>query len=78
MGLAGEVSHPSVLEVVADVARRCRKLGKPCGILAPTPELLGRFVAMGYNFVALASDMGMMMRQATAYIEEVRPALHKR
>jgi 2-dehydro-3-deoxyglucarate aldolase/4-hydroxy-2-oxoheptanedioate aldolase len=78
MGFTGEVSHPSVLDVVADVAARCRKLGTPCGILAPTPDLLSRFVAMGYDFAALSSDMGMMMRQANADIEEVGPSLRKR
>ena len=78
MGLTGEVSHPKVEEVIADVARRCRALGKPCGILAGNPELVKRYVAMGYDFAALASDMGMMMRQASLYLADVRPALRKK
>jgi len=33
------------------------------------------FAAAGYDFVAVASDMGMMMRQATAFIDAIRPGL---
>jgi len=61
----------------ADVAARCRKLGMPCGIVGPTPEMVTRFVALGYDFVAVASDMGMLMRQATSFIEAIRPSLAK-
>jgi 2-dehydro-3-deoxyglucarate aldolase len=78
MGFTGEVAHPKVMEAVADVARRCRKIGKPCGILAANPELLRQYVSMGYDFAALASDMGMLMRQAKSWIDEVKPALQKR
>jgi hypothetical protein len=29
------------------------------------------FAEMGYDYVAIASDMGMMMRQANAFIAEL-------
>jgi len=75
MGLIGQVGHEQVRAAIADVAQRCRKAGKPCGIVGPTPAMVNAFVEQGYDFVAVASDMGMMMRQATAFIEEIRPAL---
>lgn len=75
MGHIGNILHPEVQAVIADVARRCRKAGIPCGIVGPTPEVVASFVGMGYSFVAVASDMGMMMRQATAFIQAVRPSL---
>lgn len=77
MGHIGNIMHPEVQAVIADVAARCRKLGMPCGIVGPTPEAVSSFVAMGYSFVAVASDMGMMMRQATAFINDIRPSLDK-
>ncbi len=77
MGHIGNIAHPQVQEVIADVAARCRKLGMPCGIVGPTPDMVTRFVGLGYNFVAVASDMGMMMRQATGFIEAIRPSLAK-
>lgn len=75
MGHIGNLAEPKVQAVIADVAARCRKIGIPCGIVGPTPEMVNSFVAAGYNFVAVASDMGMMMRQATAFIEAIRPKL---
>jgi len=35
------------------------------------------FIGWGYHFVAVASDMGMMMRQANQFISAIRPALAK-
>jgi 2-dehydro-3-deoxyglucarate aldolase/4-hydroxy-2-oxoheptanedioate aldolase len=75
MGHIGDIAHPQVQAVITEVARRCRDIGKPCGIVGPTPEMVTRFVELGYAFVAVASDMGMLMRQASAYIEAIRPSL---
>lgn len=77
MGHIGNILHPEVQAVIADVAARCKKIGIPCGIVGPTPEVVSSFVAMGYSFVAVASDMGMMMRQATAFIDAITPNLTK-
>lgn len=77
MGHIGNIAHPEVQAVIADVARRCRAIGKPCGIVGPTPEMVSQFVTLGYAFVAVASDMGMMMRQAHAFIQAIRPSLAK-
>ena len=63
---------------VAEVARRCRAIGKPCGIVGPTPEIVERYIGYGYDYVAIASDMGMMMTQARAFMTAVRPALARR
>ena len=75
MGHIGNILHPEVQAVIADVAARCREIGIPCGIVGPTPEVVSTFVKMGYSFVAVASDMAMMMRQATAFIEAIQPSL---
>lgn len=74
MGYIGDISHSAVQVVIADVARRCRAIGKPCGIVGPTPEMVLRFVEMGYDFVAVASDMGMLVRQASSFLS----TLHSR
>ena len=75
MGHIGNLAAPAVQAAIADVAARCRRIGIPCGIVGPTPEMVVGFAAAGYDFVAVASDMGMMMRQATAFIEAIRPGL---
>lgn len=75
MGHIGHIAHPEVQAVIEDVARRCRAIGMPCGIVGPTPEMVSRFVSLGYGFVAVASDMGMLMRQAQTFIQAIRPSL---
>lgn len=72
MGHIGNLAAPPVQAAIADVAARCRRIGIPCGIVGPTPEMVVSFAAAGYDFVAVASDMGMMMRQAATFIEAIR------
>ena len=75
MGHIGNLAAAPVQAAIADVAARCRRIGIPCGIVGPSPEMVVSFGAAGYDFVAVASDMGMMMRQATAFIDAIRPGL---
>ncbi len=75
MGHIGNILHPEVQAVIRDVATRCRAAGIPCGIVGPTPDVVNSFLEMGYAFVAVASDLAMMMRQASGFIEAIRPSL---
>lgn len=72
LGHLGDIGHADVQAALTDAARRARAIGKPIGIVGPTPEMVGKFIADGYTFVAIASDMGMMMRQANAFLAAVR------
>ena len=77
LGVIGNVGHDSVQGALRDAAARAKRAGKAIGTVGPTPEMVKDFVAMGYTFVAVASDMGMMMRQANQFIAQLRPALGK-
>jgi 2-keto-3-deoxy-L-rhamnonate aldolase RhmA len=77
LGHIGNISHPDVQAVIVDVAKRCRKIGIPCGIVGPTPDVVSGFVQAGYDFVAVASDMAMMMRQANSVIQAMQPSLSR-
>ena len=77
MGLIGAVGHPDVQAKIADVAKRCRAAGVPCGTVGPTPEMVARFVDYGFDFVAIASDLGMMMRQAGVFLDALKAPLGK-
>ena len=77
MGVIGNVGHASVQAALKDAATRTRKAGKLIGTVGPTPEMVRDFIGWGYHFVAVASDMGMMMRQANQFISALRPALVK-
>jgi 2-keto-3-deoxy-L-rhamnonate aldolase RhmA len=71
-GHIGDIGHADVQRHLRAVAAACRRLGKPCGTVGSNPEMVKRFIEYGYSFVAVASDLGMMMRQAGEYLGELR------
>jgi 2-keto-3-deoxy-L-rhamnonate aldolase RhmA len=77
MGVIGNVADAKVQAALKDAAARAKAVGKPIGIVGPTPEMVGQFIDWGYSYVAIASDMGMMMRQANAMITALKPSLAK-
>lgn len=77
MGHIGNLAHPDVQDALKNAAMRARAINKPIGIVGPNPEMVQRFLDYGYSYVAVASDMGMMMRQASAFLAAIRPALAK-
>ena len=54
MGHIGDIGNPAVQEQLAAAAASCRRLGKPCGIVGATPEMVAKFVEYGYSWVAIA------------------------
>jgi len=81
MGRIGEVAHPEVQALIAHAAKAAARAGKPIGIVGPNPDMVGGFLAMGYSFAAVASDMAMMTGRAVEWLatlqgraQESRPA----
>ena len=72
MGHLGNTAHPDVLARLAEGAAACRKAGKPVGIVGPTPEMVGKYLEMGFTWVAIASDIGMMVGRAQELLGKVR------
>jgi 2-dehydro-3-deoxyglucarate aldolase/4-hydroxy-2-oxoheptanedioate aldolase len=72
MGFIGEIGNPAVQAKIKAAAAGCRRLGKPCGIVGPTPEMVGRFLEYGYSWVAIGSDMSLMVGRAQEYLGKVR------
>ena len=64
MGLLGGNRSPEMQTVFADAAARAAGAGKPIGILAPVEEDARRFLEMGYSYVALGSDAGLLRAAA--------------
>jgi 2-dehydro-3-deoxyglucarate aldolase/4-hydroxy-2-oxoheptanedioate aldolase len=70
-----ETAH--ALERLAAIAEvpgvdECRPLGKPCGIVGPNPDMVARFVDYGYSWVAVGSDMSMMVGRAQEWLGKLR------
>jgi 2-keto-3-deoxy-L-rhamnonate aldolase RhmA len=72
MGHVGNLTHPEVLALMADAAQRAHKIGMPIGTVGGTPEVVAKYRAMGYDFVAVASDLGLLMRAAQAAAQALR------
>ena len=71
-GHIGQIAHDAVQGQLRHCADSCRRQGKPIGTVGPTPEMVEQFIGYGYSFVAVASDMGMLMRQANDFLGRLR------
>ncbi len=72
MGFLGDMGNPKVREKLADAAARCRRLGKPCGIIGANPETVGKYLEYGYSWAAIGSDISLMVGRAQEYLGRVR------
>ena len=72
MGRIGEIGHPEVQALIERTASMAHAAGKPIGIVGPNPAMVARFLSYGYDFAAVASDMGMMTGRATEWLAEIR------
>ena len=72
MGHVGQLTHPAVMDLMAHAAQRCKALGKPVGTVGGTPEVVAQYRAAGFTFVAIASDLGLLMRGAQAAVAALR------
>jgi 4-hydroxy-2-oxoheptanedioate aldolase len=55
-----------VQATIADAAARGKKLRKPMGILTSDREEANRYLGLGFSFVAVGSDLGILARQTEA------------
>jgi len=66
MGRIGELDHPDVQSQLKAAAAACKDAGRASGILAQNEEGAARYAGYGYTFIAVSSDLGMMMQRARA------------
>ncbi len=64
LGFLGRADEKEPQAAMAAAAASCVRLGKSVGMLAPSVEAAKRYVAMGYNFVAISADIAHMLRAA--------------
>lgn len=65
-GHLGNPKHPDVQAAIKDAAQRIRAMGKSAGTLAGNADDGEALFEMGYNFVAVGSDGGILARGAEA------------
>jgi 4-hydroxy-2-oxoheptanedioate aldolase len=74
MGMLGDIANPTVQDKLRHGAQLCAQLSKPCGIVGPNPEMVGKFLEYGYTWVAVASDMAMMLGRAQEWLGKLKGA----
>ncbi len=72
MGHVGQLTHPAVMDLMADVVLRCRAAGKPVGAIGGTPEAVAQYRAIGFDYLAIASDLGLLIQGAQSVIAALR------
>lgn len=72
MGHIGNIKHPDVQEAINKGLQQAHELDLPCGIVGADPGLVGDYIKRGFNFVAIGSDISLMMGRAAEYIGAVK------
>jgi 4-hydroxy-2-oxoheptanedioate aldolase len=63
-GFLGNPRQPEVQAAMKEAATRIRAAGKSAGMLTGSLDDVEAFFAMGYNFTAVGSDVGLLARTA--------------
>ncbi len=63
-GCLGNPKHPDVQAALKDAATRIRAAGKAAGMLTGSLDDVEPLIAMGFNFTAVGSDVGILARGA--------------
>ena len=74
MGHVGDMDHPAVLAAMSDAVQRCKALGMPVGTVGGSVEVVNGYRAIGFDYLATASDLGFLMRAAQAALAALRGA----
>jgi 4-hydroxy-2-oxoheptanedioate aldolase len=72
LGHLGDIGHAEVQARLAHAAAEAKRLGKPCGIIGGNPDMVRRFLDYGYSWVAVGSDMSMMVGRAQEWLGKLR------
>ena len=70
LGHLGDFRHPEVQAAIRDAFARARQCGKPIGILMPDPVLSAGYLRSGFDYVALATDIGLLRNGAQAVLKQ--------
>ncbi len=72
MGQVGRWSHPSVMDRMSQAVRRAKAAGMPIGTIGGAPEDVAQYRAMGFDYVAMGSDLGLLMHASHTALAALR------
>lgn len=68
LGHFGDAGHPDVRRAFDRVLAVAARAGKPAGILAPVESDADHYLSQGFSFVAVGSDLGLLVRGCDALV----------
>lgn len=74
MGRPGQIAHPDVAAVLADLADACQRAGMAWGAFTPDAASARVQLARGATLVAVGTDTMYLWRGAKAALADLRPA----
>ena len=72
MGHLANTAHPEVQEKMSEIAKFCDTLGAPLGTLATGEADARRYMDMGYQFVGLGSDSGLIKKASRELAQQFK------
>jgi 2-dehydro-3-deoxyglucarate aldolase/4-hydroxy-2-oxoheptanedioate aldolase len=74
MGHLGNVKAPAVQAALRETAAAAAAKGVACGIVGPDPDTVRGYIDMGFSYVAVGSDLSLMMNRAAEVVSAFRGA----
>lgn len=71
-GQLGNPGHPDVQAAILNAVKRLKAKGKAAGILTSNEADAKRYLAEGYTFVAVGSDVGLLARGGEALLQKFK------
>jgi 4-hydroxy-2-oxoheptanedioate aldolase len=72
LGHLGHNAHPEVRGLITEACRRAHAIGVPIGILATVEADARAFLEMGFQYVAVGSDIGVLRNAADQLLKKFR------
>lgn len=72
MGHTGNPGHPDVQAAISTAVKQVQAAGKAAGILAVDETMARHWLAQGVTFVAVGTDVSLLVRGARALIEKFK------
>jgi 4-hydroxy-2-oxoheptanedioate aldolase len=72
LGLPGQVDHPTVLEKMKQVNKKCLKKGIAVGTFVDTIENAKRWKALGVSYIAYSVDVGIFLDKCAEVMKSLK------
>ncbi len=72
MGIPQQFEHPDFTAALDETLAACRKHGKVPGILTPTQALAETWTAMGFTFIVVGVDGGLLAKSLTGLHDSLK------